>query len=616
MRCGVSLLLLLQQSVPAVANLDELAYRLVNTYTANLEIDPQQHNYELHHPEPEAQANWNRMTRQVTSGHYCRVWPTPLPEPYLVSYSSDMLLALGVNEDEASTDRFVRFFAGETHAVGHGFGGGWATPYALSVYGSPMIPGDSGVKGDGYGDGRAISIGEVEGITGGSRWEIQLKGAGKTPFSRFHDGRAVLRSSVREFIAQEAMHALGVPTTRSVALVASKSERVLRAWYKNASSAISAGTHNPDEFISGDHMEEEPCAISTRASRSFIRVGQFELYGRRARDGNQTALRQLEMLARHTLEREYPEQVNPKPLAPLQPQLLGMLLEAAARFSKLVTHWLRVGYVQSNFNSDNCLVGGRTMDYGPFGFVERYDPDWGMWIGTGDHFAFMNQPRAMRANLKMWSLSLVPLLDEQGIEALEGVDAAYQRFVERDLDEMWASKLGFPHASNHSKGAWYFLERLLKAHPTDYTIFWRQMAEVMSTIDASHQTNGKGQLAIKELLHVLAPAFYTPLPPEGEGAYLQFLAQWVLALQKVEEKANRCCSGAATEMRTVSPKYVPREWMLASAYRAAEAGDFGPLHELLALLRQPYADQPAMAGRFYKRGRLEDEQQGGIGFMS
>ena len=330
--------------------------RLENSYTRELSIDPLSDENECE------TGNHNQRTRPVHSGHFVRVAPTPLHEPYVVAVSEELALTLGLDVAELSSQRFLRIFSGNLEdSPGSGFESrGWATPYALSIYGDPVIPPGTGPRGDGYGDGRAISIGEVvlpDGVCDGSggsgpgRMELQLKGGGKTPFSRGADGAAVLRSSVREFLASEAMHALGVPTTRALSLIASASpaDVIMRPWY----SAENDGEEP-------DIMQANRRAITTRVARSFLRVGQFELYGRRAARGERIGRKELEELARHALKREYPALV-PAAGQPLQPALRAMLRAASVRFAELAAHWLRVGYVQSNFNADNCLVGGVTM---------------------------------------------------------------------------------------------------------------------------------------------------------------------------------------------------------------------------------------------------------------
>ena len=330
-------------------------------------------------PDPEFAANEpNRQPRQVRSGHFVPVKPTPLPRPALVIVSAEVckLLQLDV-ADTASADFLSLFSGGDVSASLPGFSASWATPYALSIYGQEIVPNGAGSKGDGYGDGRAISIGEVaiQSKSAGPplRYELQLKGAGKTPFCRGADGRAVLRSSTREFLASEAMAALGVPTTRALSLVVSHAETVHRPWYRNASAEIAIGVHTPVKH-GGDLTRAEKVAITTRVSHSFLRVGQFELYGRRAKKGDQAARAQLEQLTRHALRREYPDHQSwamdsgdgsvPAPergAGSLQVQVLGMAREAVERFAFLAAEWLRVGYTQSNFNADNNLIGGATV---------------------------------------------------------------------------------------------------------------------------------------------------------------------------------------------------------------------------------------------------------------
>jgi uncharacterized protein YdiU (UPF0061 family) len=406
------------------------------------------------------------------TGHYVLVQPTPLPSPSLVAHSPEMAASLGLGEEEVQSEQFLRLFSGNPDAV-PGFTG-WATPYALSIYGQEMYQNCPFGNGNGYGDGRAISLGEVvvppDAAAGsGVRWELQLKGGGTTPFCRGGDGRAVLRSSVREFLASEAMHALGVPTTRALSLVVSvraheapptkpaavlrclsspptdgrvstgvvaqDSETSKRPWYSNEGQ----GPEVPDiddprlahipidmrhqllaqfaqQTQSPDIMQTERCAITCRVATSFLRIGHVELHGRRARKGDDTA--QLEAIVRHALAREYAELLPPGEDAmttePLQPLVLRMLEECQRRIAELTAGWVRVGFCQGNFNSDNCLIGGRTMDYGPFGFIERFQPLWNMWSGGGEHFGFLNQPTAGMKNFESLAIAVTPLLDAEG----------------------------------------------------------------------------------------------------------------------------------------------------------------------------------------------------------
>ena len=371
----------------AAGSLACLAARLDNSWLAQLR------------PDPDSKPP-NRRAREVHSGHYVLVKPTSLRSPYLIAYSREMLSQLELSEGEVQSQKFVSLFAGATDMVA-GLEATWATPYSLSIYGEEVQPNGAGRSGNGYGDGRAISLGEFL-TAAGRRWELQFKGGGQTPFCRNADGRAVLRSSVREYLASEAMHHLGVPTTRALSLVASRADTVQRPWYApstyaaNANVSVSTSCTDKDsrcatwamvgecgrnaqfmgetctkscemcdqwrngrpQMHGGDLYRHERCAITTRVATSFLRVGHFELFGRRARRGDATGRRDLESIARHALFREYPPYETD---APLQPQLLRMVAEASRRFAEMAAHWVRVGYTQSNFNSDNCLIGGVTV---------------------------------------------------------------------------------------------------------------------------------------------------------------------------------------------------------------------------------------------------------------
>ena len=618
----------LSDSQPS-SSFDSLLPRIDYSFVRELNADPEQ---EKNAP--------NKIAREVNSGHYVRVAPTPLRSPYLIVASADMLSTLGLDASAADDARFTRTFSGDLAAgagalvadvagsnetaknamagKGRAVGfetRGWATPYALSIYGTPQTPNGAGRRGYGYGDGRAISIGEVITVGGGTtvdatrplplpvplpvprprlppRMELQLKGGGTTPFCRGADGAAILRSSVREFIASEAMHALGVSTTRALCLIASGEEAIVRPWYSNASTG--------GQKHGGDIMLTNRRAITTRVARSFIRVGQFELFGRRAARGEAEGLAELELLARHTLAREYPKHEPVAAGDPLQPALLGMLREASTRFAALASSWLRVGYVQSNFNSDNCLVGGVTMDYGPFGFLEKYDPSWAMWVGAGDHFSYANQPNAAAANFAMLLQSLLPLFDEAGVAEAETIFKEHRKHSLQAVATVWANKMGFGSsraAVVASALHWTALEALLKAHPTDFIIIFRQLIPALAAP------------SVDEALTALTPAFYAPLPAAHADAWRAWLTAWRAAL-------GADGGGAADVMHASNPRYVPREWLLVEAYVAAEMGDHAPLLTLHRVLQRPYDEQPDAPAHYYARAPSSGQDKGGIAFMS
>ena len=231
--------------------------------------------------------------------------------------------------------------------------------------------------GNGYGVGRAISV--VEGHFRGKRWEMLMKGGGPTPYCGGEDGRAVLRSSMREFLAQELMHALGIPTSRSLMLMASKEEEVYRPWYSEQSQSLDH-----------DIMPSNRGASTTRVAPSFLRVGQLELFAHRVRSqAHPHAPAELRMITAHRISREYPELLQQGGLA-FQDLVVALMAAFRDRLTSLVTQWLRVGYYQGNFNSDNGAAGGFTLDYGTFGFCERFDQVFQPWTGGGEHFVLQS----------------------------------------------------------------------------------------------------------------------------------------------------------------------------------------------------------------------------------
>ena len=306
--------------------------------------------------DPDAQENGdNHFPRQVYSGHYVPVSTMQIESPEYVTHSKIFFRELGFADSLAQSPNFVKLFSGDISNVPDPMRKvGWATGYALSIYGNEYTQQCPFQTGNGYGDGRATSV--LETVIKGNRWEMQLKGSGRTPYSRGADGRAVLRSSVREFLAQEHMHALGVPTTRSLSLYASKTETVNRPWYSEGSRS-----QDPDIMVSN------AVAISTRVAPSFIRVGQLELFGRRARNNEHPqALAELEKIVLHLIDREYAGVIVDVDKQLSTDEKVVLLARAfRTRLTALIANWIRVGFCQGNFNSDNCAAGGFTLDYGP-----------------------------------------------------------------------------------------------------------------------------------------------------------------------------------------------------------------------------------------------------------
>lgn len=527
-------------------------------------------------PDQEDKKNYpNKISRPVISGHYVSSVPTKLSDPVMISHSTDLMKLLNLNRQIMESNDMLRFLSGDLPFDSPT----WVTPYALSIYGQKMIDNCPYKNDTGYGDGRAHSIGEF--VIDGKRWELQLKGSGKTPFSRSGDGRAVLRSSIREYLVSEAMHHLKVPTTRALSLIISTTEQVPREWYDTSKK-----TSNVSANIT---VKSNPTAIVCRVSESFIRVGHIELFSRRVTDTTQSvnqsiyrsngAKKELELLFRHMVFREYPEFVS----YPLEDMVHSVLKEFAKKIILMVTHWIRVGFVQSNFNSDNCLVSGKTMDYGPFGFLERYDPTKNFWVGSGDHFSFMNQMNAAKKNYLTFASSTEPLLDRRCL-SMEQLEENFDLVAQKNLRMMWRQKLGLDELewAGTVEGLMNRLLVLMNSVDVDYTIFWRQLSDLPLLI-------GLGDKTI--YLH-MSKAFYDPVIT---SLWKQWFDDYCSLLRKLSTDLVKLSS----KMKSYSPKYIPREWMLAKAYTDAENNSFEMLYELEKLFRNPYDEQTDLESRYY-----------------
>ncbi|SHG85266.1 protein adenylyltransferase SelO [Ferrimonas marina] len=503
--------------------------------------------------------------RQVFSGHYVPVKPTPIESPVYVAHSSALFAELGLDDSLAQTPEFTRVFSGDLSQVPEPMlSTGWATGYSLSIFGTEYIQQCPFQTGNGYGDGRALSVLEL--VSGERRWELQLKGAGPTPYCRGGDGRAVLRSSVREFLAQELMHALGVPTSRSFSLFASQTETVNRPWYIE-------GSHSEDP----DTLVANPVAITTRVAPSFLRVGQLELFSRRARtQAHPQAMAELEQITRHIIAREYGDEIDSD--SALEEQVLALATAFRGRLTSLVSHWIRVGFCQGNFNSDNCAVGGFTLDYGPFGFNELFDPYFQPWTGGGRHFSFFFQPQAAEKNFHTFCDALKPLLTESDARLrLAEVRNGFEDKMQQSLKAMWAAKLGLAEFDGELLNE---LLRLMMETEVDYTRLFRLLSELPSEPES------------------LIPSFYGKPSEAMLGQWGNWLTQW-----RRHWDANIGDKQRSAQMKGVNPKYSWREWLVVPAYQRAEQGDYSRIHALQALFAQPYQEQSDEVSEVYDRLR-------------
>ncbi len=496
----------------------------------------------------------DHQPRQVFSGHYVPVTPTAIPAPEYITHSKTFFNELGLSHELVLDAKFCRLFSGDITVASKPMRPiGWATGYALSIYGTEYIQQCPYGTGNGYGDGRAISV--FEGIFNGKRWEMQLKGGGRTPYCRGADGRAVLRSSMREFLAQDYMQALGVPTSRSLTLYVSRSETVRRPWYAHDSKSI-----DPDIMV------ENPAAITTRVAPSFLRIGQLELFARRARsNAHPGAMNELQMIVKHLIERNYRQVINPS--LSFHDQVIELAHSFRGRLTSLVANWIRVGYCQGNFNSDNCAAGGFTLDYGPFGFCELFDPRFQPWTGGGDHFSFFNQPVAAEANYQMFWAAIRPLLvdNKDALARLDQIRDEFNQVMNQEIEAMWAKKLGL---ISYDSTLVNELLQLMVLSKVDYTIFFRKLSHIPDQLTA------------------LQASFYLPSSEEVN-------AQWDSWLQRWRGRITNCgeLKVTASKMKRINPKYTWREWLIAPAYEKAEQGDYSLIKELQEVFSNPYNEQ-------------------------
>ena len=531
-------------------------------------------------PDPQATSDGeDHKARQVFSGHWVPVTPTAIPEPEYIAHSNTLFAELGLSDELAHDEQFKRLFSGDiTAAAAPMRPYGWATGYALSIYGSEYIQQCPFGTGNGYGDGRAMSI--IEGVFEGQRWEMQLKGGGPTPYCRGADGRAVLRSSVREFLAQEFMHALGVPTSRSLTLYMSRAETVRRPWYSENSRSV-----DPDILV------DNPAAISTRVAPSFLRVGQIELFARRARShAHPEAMNELRLIVEHLIERNYRSEIDAN--LPFAAQVVELARLFRGRLTALVANWIRVGYCQGNFNSDNCAAGGFTLDYGPFGFCELFDLRFQPWTGGGEHFCFFNQPSAAEANYQMFWKALRPLLaDNTAAEAeLDAVRDGFGDAMAEAINAMWASKLGLsspdPELAQELLG-------LMLASKLDYTVCFRQLSAIPETIEA------------------LKASFYAASSDALDAKWSSWLQQW---RERLEAQGDPQSASAA--MQRVNPAITWREWLVAPAYEQAREAETTRIQELQEVFSAPYQAPPAELARYAQLKPREYFHAGGVSHYS
>ncbi len=467
------------------------------------------------------------QSRQTPDVCWSAAHPTQVSKPALLTYSREVAELLDLPEEHIRSDAFLAAFSGNRLLPG-------MNPYAAR-YGGHQFGSWAGQLGD----GRAISLGEAINSQG-QRWELQLKGAGITPYSRRADGRAVLRSSLREFLCSEAMHHLGIPTTRALSLIAT-GEPVMR------------------DMLYDGNPEMEPGAIVCRVSKSFIRFGNFEIlasYGERDL---------LNRLVAFTMDRDFPE------IDKLSSDRFSIWFRTVCeRTARLIVEWLRVGFVHGVMNTDNMSILGITIDYGPYGWVDNFDPGWTPNTTDADwhRYALARQPSIARWNLERLADAMEAVAPSRSV--LDEGLAHFDHVFESALSSMLAAKFGLLQIRNEDASLFEDAFELLHKANVDMTEFFRSLADVKRNAPD---------------LAVLKSAFYdASLYRDHEKTFTAWLNRYAarLSQQQRSDEERRLA------MNAVNPRFVLRNYLAQQAIDAATKNDMSVLERLMDAARHPY----------------------------
>lgn len=490
-----------------------------------------------------ADSNPKNYCRQVMRACYSRVLPSKVSQPLLLAYSKEMADHLGLSANDCDSALFAQVFAGNQLLAG-------MDPYAM-CYGGHQFGHWAGQLGD----GRAVNLGEVINYKK-QRWVLQLKGSGLTPYSRSADGLAVLRSSVREFLCSEAMHHLGIPTTRALSLVLT-GEPVVR-----------------DMFYDG-HPKAEQGAIVCRVAPSFIRFGSFQIFTAR---GEYAELRQL---VDFTIRTDFSDLLdNTKPLT--QTDYLRWFEIVCRKTAEMIVHWQRVGFVHGVMNTDNMSILGLTIDYGPYGWLDDYDPHW--TPNTTDagerRYRFGQQAQIAWWNLTQLANAIHPLIED--VELLQQALAVFNQIFVQGWQAMMAEKLGLScFVADTDDLLCQNLLALLAEVETDMTLFFRKLAGVdTESVDCTDDY----------LLEPLLEAYYRL--DALDDHYKLRMANWLRQYCMRVQQDNVTKNYRVGRMNKVNPKYVLRNYLSQQAIDKAEQGDFSMVNTLLEVMRRPYDEQP------------------------
>lgn len=481
------------------------------------------------------------IPRQIHGAGWSPVTPSPVSAPRTLAVSPEVAELLGFAPELISSRDLAEVFSGNRIPRR-------ARPFAMN-YGGHQFGNWAGQLGD----GRAIALGEVRDVRGGFQ-TLQLKGAGLTPYSRGADGRAVLRSSLREFLCSEAMHHLGVPTTRALSLVAT-GDGVVR------------------DMLYDGNPKTEPGAVVCRVAPSFVRFGNFQLPAARGDTGL------LDTLCDAVIELDFPELAADGSLDRTE-RIEAMFDEVCRRTADLMVDWMRVGFVHGVMNTDNLSILGLTIDYGPYGWLEDFDPTWtpNTTDAGGRRYRYGAQAHVAQWNLLQLANALVVATGRT-----ESLQSSLENFAARygtGFDEMMARRLGWgmPRTDDDSLVSSMFT--LLQRSEIDMVLFFRNLADVPIDPETSSDT----------LLDPLSDAWYRPADIAGE--FRDLMVAWLRSHGERSRRADLDPESRRNQMDAMNPRYVLRNWLAQEAIDAAEAGDTGPLHRLWDVLRSPYDDQP------------------------
>ncbi|ORU90952.1 MAG: hypothetical protein A6F72_00050 [Cycloclasticus sp. symbiont of Poecilosclerida sp. N] len=475
--------------------------------------------------------------RQVLGACFSWVKPKQMQAPAMVSYSKEAAVLLDLTEKDCQSELFTQIFSGNQQMEG-------MQPYATS-YGGHQFGNWAGQLGD----GRAINLGEIINKRG-ERWAVQLKGAGPTPYSRTADGLAVLRSSVREFLCSEAMYHLGVPTTRALSLITT-GEQVVRDVMYDGNPAL------------------EPGAVVCRLAPSFTRFGHFQYYA-------QQNVELLKKFVDYTIKTDFPQLPEPN-----KETYIKWFEEVCTATCDMVVEWVRVGFVHGVMNTDNMSILGLTIDYGPYGWLEPYDPNWTPNTTDKQHhrYAFGQQAQMAHWNLYQLANAIQPLIED--VERLEKVLNDYADRYDKKWLLMMTQKLGFSNVKLEEDTD--LIKQLLTffgQYETDMTLFFRRLANV---------SNDGDRLDINAAIKQLSPAFYSDAMP---GEMKKKLEAWLEVYRQRRQQDPITAEQRTVLMNKINPKYVLRNYLAQQAIDKSEQGDHSRVNELLEVLRKPYDEQP------------------------